>query len=207
MNFAPLLAITLGLHPPSDGLPAEWSDALAASGLNEGAMVDYVLADSTLSSMIRQPVNPEGLSYGQIGLVGDPYVFGNWDAAHDQDLPQEIGWWPEAIQLEDGLRLAYPADQRPEPVLAFFAPIARPELGVIDLARVIFPMLDIFQRQGNRPPPLIDWPTPNGLCAHQISYQTGFREVTCRRQACARECHRRPVPRDGGRLAVFCVCS
>ena len=208
MNFAPLLAITLGLQPPADGLPSEWSDALVDSGLSEGALVDYVVSDPTLSSMIRQPVNPEAFSYGQIGLLGHPDLFGDWEAANDLDrlLPQRE-WWPEAIQLGDGIRLAYPADRQPDPVLAFFVPIARPEFGAIDLARVFFPLLGIFQRQGNRPPPLIDWPSPDGRCAHQISYETGFRVVTCRTQNCPRECHRRPVPRDGGRLAVFCECE
>jgi hypothetical protein len=206
VNLAPLLAVTLGLPSPVAGVPAEWSGALTASQLDEGEMIDYVRSDPTLMSMISTPLNPEALNFGQIGLLVGPELLGDWDEPGDEGILPERGWWPEAIQLGDAMRLAYPADQQPEPVLAFFAPVAHPELGVVDLARLLFPLVGNLRPRGNRPSPLIDWPTSDGRCAHQIGYETGFREVTCRTLNCEHGCVRRVVPRDGGRKAVFCEC-
>jgi hypothetical protein len=202
VNLAPLAAVLASGRSAAVELPQEWLAALEIAGWSTGRMVDTVVGDPTLSSMLRQPLSPEGLADGGIGLVGDYEFPGGW--GERPGLRPTQGWWPEAIRLVDGQAIAYPADADPTPVLAFFVPIERFQPGplrTIDLMRVTFP-IPVLQPPA---PPQIT-PSSDGNCGYRVSYETGYRRVDCSTLNCPGSCARVPMAIDGGRSAVVCEC-
>lgn len=201
MNLAPLAAILVSGSSAIAGLPPEWLASLEAIG-STGMLVDAVIGDPVLSPMVREPLSPEVLADGQIGLVGDNSFPGDWDGEPGPRPNQ--GWWPEAIRLLDGRAIAYPADPDPTPVVAFFAPIQRYQPGLpqtVSLASVTF-RIPILQPPA---PPRIT-PSGDGLCGYRVSSDTGYRRVDCETLNCAGSCSRTATAIDGGRTAVVCTC-
>lgn len=201
MNLAPLVAIVVSGSSPVAGLPPEWLASLEPLG-STGSLVEAVVGDPVLSPMVQELLSPEALAYGQIGLVGDSFFPGGWDAEPGPRPNQ--GWWPEAIRLVDGSAIAYPADPDPTPVVSFFAPIERFQPGLprtVSLASVTF-RIPFLQ------PPASPQITPSrdGLCGYRISVATGYRRVDCETLNCSGSCSRTPTAIDGGRAAVVCKC-
>jgi hypothetical protein len=202
VNIAPLVALRASGRTGVEELPREWFDALERFGIAENTLVDSVLHDPTLSSMILNPLSPEALATGLIGLVSDDEFPGGWDGMPGP--PPLDGWWPEAIRLATGPPLAYPADPDPLPVLAFFIPVERssPERPrTVDLARVEFGLPTGYPLA----PPRIT-PTPDGRCGYQQDPEAQYRRVICATLNCPQSCSRRSWARDGGRSGVQCRC-
>lgn len=201
MNLAPLAAILVSGSSAIAGLPPEWLAALEPLG-STGTLIDAVMRDPVLSPMVQEPLSPEGLAGGRIGLVGDNSFPGGWNGQPGPRPNQ--GWWPEAIRLVDGRAIAYPADPETTPVVAFFVPIERFQPGpsrTVGLASVTFPIPSL---QPPAPPQIT--PSPDGLCGYSVSLDTGYRRVDCATLNCPRSCARRPTAIDGGRAAVLCRC-
>ena len=201
MNLAPLAAILVSGSSAIAGFPQEWLVSLEPFSSPE-RLVDAVLGDPVLSPMIQEPINPEALAYGQIGLVGDDSFPGGWDGEPGPRPNQ--GWWPEAIRLADGRAIAYPADPDPTPVVAFFAPVERFQLAMprtVSLASITFTIPFLQPPARPRITPSLD-----GLCGYRVSSDSGYRRVECETLNCSGSCYRTATAIDGGRTAVVCKC-